>query len=192
MKPIRVTIITFAVLLMIPIVGPGQTPENTNHFAKDGLTFDYPKGWTLQDQSTANAQQLTLALADSDAQIRIFVHRGKADTPEKMAMAKRGFIDPYVKSTNDTFVQAGAKPEQTPDSAQIGGASAEGVRIRATLSGETGEASIYWASLGNRVVLLTFFGSDQSRRKAAPAWDAVRNSIHIEDIKPPPKPTPKP
>lgn len=192
MKATRATIISFAILLLIGLTATAQTPgENTKHFAKDGLTFDYPNAWTLEDQSTNDAQQLTLGRADSEAQIKIFVHRGKAETPEKIAQAKRAFIDPFIKATSDSFVQMGANPEQTSASAQIGGAQAEGVRLRATLGGEPGEATIYWLALGNRVVVLTFFGSDQALKKATPAWDALRNSIHIEETKPQLKATPK-
>jgi hypothetical protein len=190
MKFTRAAIITtFAVLLLTALTAQAQTPMQ--HFAKDGLAFDYPDGWTLQDQSDKDAQQLTVARADSDAQIKLFVHRGKVDTPEKLAQAKKAFIDPYIKSTNNSFVQMGATPEQTSASTQVGTATAEGVRLRAALSGEPGEATIYWVMLGNRVVVLTFFGPDKALQKAAPAWDAIRNSLHIEETKPPQKTAPK-
>jgi hypothetical protein len=193
MRSTRAAIIAaFAVLMLMALTAQAQTPDaNTKHFDKDGLIFDYPDGWTLEDQSNKDAQQLTLARSDSDAQIKVFAHRGKVDTPEKMAQAKKGFIDPYIKSTNDIFVQMGAKPEQTAASTQIGTATAEGVRLRASLSGEMGEATIYWITVGNRVVVLTFFGPDTAIKKAAPAWDAVRNSLHIEEAKPSQKTVPK-
>lgn len=158
------------------------------HFTKDGLVFDYANGWTVTDESSSDAQQLTLNRADSDAQIRVFAHRGKVDTPEKFAQAKKAFIDPYVKSVNDTFVQMGAKPQSTPATIDLGGSSAEGVRITASLSGEPGEAGVYWVTLGNRVVVLTFFGPDQALKKGAPAWDMIRATIKIEP--PPAKPSP--
>lgn len=193
MKPARAAIITaLAVLLLTALTAHAQTPAaNMQHFNKDGLAFDYPNGWTLEDKSTKDAQQLTLTRPDSYAQIIIFAHRGKVDTPEKMAQAKKAFIDPYIKSTNDSFVQIGAKPEQTTASTQVGAATAEGVRLRASLSDGPGEAAIYWVTLQNRVVVLTFFGPDDALKKAAPAWDSIRNSLHIEEAKPPQKTAPK-
>ena len=193
MKQARATIIvSLAFLLLIGLTAHAQTPgSDTKHFAKDGLVFDYPNEWTIDDQSNKDAQQLTLGRADSEAQIRIFVHRGKADTPEKMTQAKRAFIDPYIAATTNVLAQMGGKPESTPASTQVGGAQAEGVHLRAVIGGEPGEAAIYWLTLGNRVVVLTFFGSDQSIKKATPAWDAIRNSLHIEEIKPEQKPAPK-
>ncbi|HEX8844513.1 MAG TPA: hypothetical protein VF791_07705 [Pyrinomonadaceae bacterium] len=192
MKAIRASVIIPLAILLIGLSAQAQTPDSsTKQFAKDGLVFDYPDGWTVVDQSNQDAQQLTLARPDSDAQIRFFVHRGKVDTPEKMTKAKSAFIDPYIKATNDSFVQMGAKPERSDASVQIGSAQAEGVRLRASLGGEQGEAAIYWLTLGNRVVVITFFGPDKALQKAAPAWEAVRNSLRIEEAKPAPKPTPK-
>src|SRR5919202_2237366 len=111
-----------AAVLVLCLAARAQSPGNVKHFDKDGLAFDYPDGWTIEDQSNGDAQQLNLGRADSDAQIRLFVHRGRVDTPEKMAKAKSAFIDPYIKATNDSFVQMGAKPEQSAASTQVGGA----------------------------------------------------------------------
>ncbi len=166
-----------ALLLLVVTV---WSQGDTKHFLKDGLSFDYANGWSIADESNSDAQQLTLTRADSDAQIRVFAHRGKVDTPEKIAKAKTAFIDPYIKSVNDTFVQMGAKPESKAATIKIGEIDAEGVQLRASLGGEAGEATIYWLPLGNRVVVLTFFGPDAALKLAAPTWDMVRNTIKIE------------
>lgn len=169
-----------------------QPQGDAKHFTKDGLVFDYANGWTIADESNTDAQQVTLNRAGSDAQIRVFAHRGKVDSPEKFAQAKKAFIDPYVKSVSNTFVQMGAKPETTPATSEIGGAPAEGVRVKASLSGEPGEADVYWVTLGNRVVVLTFFGPDKALKQATPAWDTIRTTLKIEPPPPKASPTKKP
>ena len=174
-------------LLVVTIWSQGDA----KHFSKDGLVFDYSNGWSIADESNSDAQQLKLNRADSDAQITVFVHRGKVDTPEKLAKAKTAFIDPYVKSVNDTFAQMGAKPESKPAKIKIGDVDAEGVQLRASLGGEAGEATIYWLPLGNRVVVLTFFGPDAALKRATPTWDMVRNTIKIEPPQPKASPSPK-
>ena len=167
-----------------------QTPKI---FTKDGLTFNYPSAWTLQDTSKGDAQQLTLARADSDAQIRLFVYRGLIETPEKFAEAKRKLVDTYVDSTAKTFEQMGARPERSPASTEIGGTKAEGVKIRAVLEGEPGAAEIYWVVLGERLIVMTFFGPDRALKQVGSAWEAVRASVQVAGIKPQaaPSPTPK-
>ncbi|HEY6119587.1 MAG TPA: hypothetical protein VIV66_06500 [Pyrinomonadaceae bacterium] len=170
--------------------------QNPKTFAKDGLTFNYPSAWSLQDGSKSDAQQLTLARADSDAQIRVFVYRSKIETPDNFTEAKHKLVDPYVDSTAKTFEQMGGRPERSPISSEIGGVKADGVKIRAILSGEPGAAEIYWAVVGERLVVMTVFGPDAALKQVTPAWDVVRSSVQIEgprpEVKPPATPTPKP
>ena len=180
-----------AVMLFCSLAALAQTQGNSKQFNKDGLAFDYPNGWTLTDSSDSKAQQLILSRNDSDAQIRIFSFRGLVDTPEKLAEARTKLIDPYLESTSNQFVQMGAKPTRTPANVQVGTAQAEGVRIQAVLDNVPGEAAIYWLPLGNRLVVLTFFGPDKALKQIAPVWETVRSSLRVEDIKPAPKPAPK-
>lgn len=183
------TIQLIAIVFVCCLLASAQTPPK--NFAKDNLSFDYPDGWTLTDDSNGDAQQLTLSRADSDSQIRVFVHRGRITT-EKFPDAKKGFIDPYVAATAKQFVAMGAKPEQAPDTTEIGGAPAEGVKISASLGGEPGAAKIYWVLVGQRVAVLTFFGPDAQTKKLAPAWDLVRSSLKVVDPKAVPTPKPSP
>jgi hypothetical protein len=166
-----------------------QTASDSKTFSANGLSFNYPNGWTLHDDTNSDAQQLTLARANNDVQIRVFVHKGKIAT-EKFPDAKKAFIDPYIASTNKQFVAMGAKPEQSADSTEIAGQKAEGVKLSANL-GEPGAAKIYWALVGQRVVILTIFGPDREIKQFTSAWDMVRTTIQIED-KSTPKPTPAP
>lgn len=186
MKRAIVCVFAFAMLMVA-----GVAAQNNKHFAKDGLSFDYPDGWTITDESTSDAQQLTMSRPDSDVMIKFFVHRGKVNTPDKVALAKTKIIDPYLSYTEKQFIQMGAKPERTAATTQIAGADAEGVRITAVLDREPGEAGVYWATVGERLVVLTLFGPDKAIKKAAPTWDTVRNSLKIEAPAPKASPSPK-
>jgi hypothetical protein len=175
-------------LLISCLMAAAQTPKT---FTKEGLSFDYPSDWTVQDDSSGDAQQFSLSKANSDVQIRVFVHKGRI-AAEKLPDAKKAFIDPYVASTQKQFVAMGAKPEQAPDTSEIGGVKADGVKISASLGGEAGAAKIYWALVGQRVVVLTLFGPDKQLKQLAPAWDMVRNSLKVVDPKAVPATSPKP
>ena len=177
-----------ATILITCLLAAAQTPNNV---AKNGLSFDYPSDWTMQDDSGGDAQQFSLSKANSDVQIRVFVHKGRI-AAEKLPDAKKAFIDPYIAATEKQFVAMGAKPEQSPDTSEIGGVKADGVKISASLGGETGAAKIYWALIGQRVVVLTLFGPDMQLKQLAPAWDLVRNSLKAVDPKTVPAASPKP
>ena len=184
----RISKLTLAATVFVCfLVATAQTPKN---FSKDNLSFDYPEGWTLSDDSNTDAQQFTLSKENSDVQIRLFIHKGRV-TQEKLPDAKKAFIDPYIAATEKQFVQMGAKPEQVPDTSEIGGVKAEGVSINASLGGETGAAKIYWAVVGQRVAVLTLFGPDKQMKQLSPAWDLVRTSFKIVDPKATPAASPK-
>jgi hypothetical protein len=188
MKPTPV----LACVLALLVTGAAFAQSGNKHFTKDGLSFDYPDGWTVVDESNSDAQQLTLSRPDSEAMIKFFVHRGKVNTPDKLAQAKAKIIEPYLNYTEKQFVGMGAKPERATATTQISGADAEGVRITAILDREPGEAGIYWVTVGERLVVLTLFGPDKAIKKAAPAWDTVRSSLKIEAPAPKATPSPKP
>ena len=179
----------FLVLSVLSVLSVAQSTSNQQTFNANGVSFQYPDGWTIYDDTNSDAQQLTLGRAKNDLQIRVFVHKGRI-TPEKFPDAKKAFIDPYIASTMKQFVAMGAKPEQSADSSEIAGAKAEGVKISASL-GEPGAAKIYWALVGQRVVILTIFGPDREIKQFASAWDVVRSSLTVED-KAAPKASPKP
>src|SRR5689334_3424157 len=172
------------VLVLSGISVLAQAADKT--FNANGVSFNYPDGWTIYDDSNSDAQQVTLARPKNDVQIRVFVHKGRI-TPEKFPDAKKAFIDPYIASTVKQFEAMGAKPQQSADASEIGGVKADGVKVSANL-GEPGAAKIYWALLGQRVVILTIFGPDREIKEFAPAWDTVRSSFKVEDKSAKPKP----
>ena len=177
-----------AIILVTCLMAAAQTP---NTVSKNGLSFDYPSDWTMRDDTSGDAQQFSLSKANSDVQITVFAHNGRI-AAEKLPDARKAFIDPYIAATEKQFVAMGAKPEQAPDTSQIGGVKADGVKISASLGGETGAAKIYWALVGQRVVVLTLFGPDKQLTQLAPAWDLVRNSLKVVDPKAVPAASPKP
>ena len=186
----RILNLKLVVIVFCCVLVTAQTPDSKN-FSKDGVSFDYASSWQLQDVSNDDAQQLTLTKANSDVQIRIFIHKGRI-TPEKLPDAKKAFIDPYIAATAKQFVEMGAKPEQVPENSEIGGVKADGTSINASLGGETGAAKIYWALVGQRVVVLTLFGPDKQMKQLTPAWDLIRTSLKVVDPKAVPAASPKP
>jgi len=192
MKSSRNVFPLIALLVLCGVSASAQTaPSDAKEFNKDGLSFSYPAGWSFNDTSNNDAQQMTFGRPDSDAQLTVFVFRTPLTSPEKLAEAKRVLVDKYVASTTKSFEQAGAHPESSPASSEIGGVKSEGVKIRASLDGVPGVAEIHWAVVGQRLVVLTLLGPDRAITKAAPAWDMVRTTMKIPEPTPSPKPSPK-
>src|ERR1041384_1887770 len=182
-------------ILVACVIAAAQTDTDVKPFDKDGLSFSYPNGWALNDTSNADAQQLTVGRADSEAQITIFVYRPLLTTPEKIAEAKKVLVDKYIASTSSSFEQAGAHPQSSPVTSEIGGVASDGVKIRASLDGVPGAAEIHHAAVGQRVIggrrliFLTILGPDKADVKAAPAWDMIRTSLKITGPQPKAQPS---
>jgi hypothetical protein len=171
-----------------------QTSSGGQHFAKDGLSFDYPAGWTMQDKSTTDIQYLMLT-RDGYAEIIVRALRAIIDSPQKEAEAKRivqdGFVDAWAKN----FTDEGARAERSATTIDIAGGSGDCTRLTASLEREPGHVDVCWRLLEKRLVQLTILGSDNDISKTASAWDLIRNNIKIEpqaESQPSPKPSPKP
>ena len=190
MKSLQTIVQVLALALACTLLASAQTPSSdVNHFDKDDLAFDYATGWTLQDTSNSDAQQLVLAREDSDAHIRLYIHRNSIK-PENLEKARHSLVDPYIEKTSKTFEQMGAHPVRSTVTTEIGGLPAEGVKLSAVLDGDPGAAEIYSALVGGRLVVLTFFGPDKAMKKASAVWDTVRTTIKIGEQATPKIPQP--
>ena len=104
----RGTVTLLLGLLLLCPIAYAQTSGDVKQFNKDGLLFEYEPDWSLSDDSNSDAQQLTFTRGDSDAQIRVFVHRRKIP-PEKMAKARKSLVDSYIESTTKQFIFDGSE-----------------------------------------------------------------------------------
>ena len=179
----------FATASLLLVVGALAQDPNIKHFAKDGLSFDYPANWQFSDQSTGQMQ--LLELAQGDVVIRIRSPREWLKTPEKEAHAKKLFQDQYVDAFVTQLEQMGLHPKRSTTTTQISAADAEGARVRAVMDGQPGGMDSYFRIVSDRFVNLSIIGSEKEIAQTAPVWDMIRNSLKVE---PPPQPksTPKP
>jgi hypothetical protein len=184
MRLVRSSILP-AFLLLIAISAAAQDP-NVKHFEKDGLSFDYPASWQLSDKSTGQMQ--FLEMTQGDVIIRLRSPRESLKTPDKEAHAKKLFQDQYVDNFADQFQQQGMQPKRSPVTTQVGGADADGVRLRVMMGGEAGGLDSYQRIISERLVSLSILGSEKEMTRDAPAWDMIRNSLKITAA---PQPSPK-
>lgn len=187
MRSLRTLVLVTSLLLLL-VSAFAQDP-NVKHFAKDGLSFDYPANWQMSDQSTGQMQ--LIELARGDVVIRVRSPREWLKTPEKEAAAKKLFQDQYMDSFAANFEQGGLRPKRSTVTTQIAGADAAGLRLRAVMDGQPGGMDSYYRMISDRMVQLSILGSERDIEKSAPVWDLIRNSVAIE---PPPQPksTPQP
>jgi hypothetical protein len=84
-------ILIFAAASLLLVMSALAQDPNIKHFAKDGLSFDYPAAWQISDKSTQQMQLFELAVGD--VVVRVRAPREWLKTPEKEAHAKKLFQD---------------------------------------------------------------------------------------------------
>ncbi len=152
--------------------------NQARQFNRDGLSFSYPADWALGDESDANAQTLNIGKGSDDAKIIVVVLRRELNATE-MAQAQPVMTNAIVDALNQEIAKLGAQVQRSQVSEAIGGVQAQGIRLRASLQGETGNADIYWLPLSNKLVHVVFVGSDQERTRASYVWNMVCSTLRV-------------
>ena len=153
--------------------------QELKHFSAKGLSFDYPAAIELDDRSNPNGQHLVIQGKDR-AQIMVVSRFVQITSAEQLAAARHEIVDSFVETMWQQIHDQDPNVLRTPAQIEVAGAQATGVKLRAVLNNELGNAEIYSLQLGPRLVLLSLIGSDKEIAAAAPAWLAIRRTLKIE------------
>ena len=157
-----------------------QTPApDLKHFASQGLSFDYPATVELDDRSSQTGQHLVIQ-SKGHAQIMVVSRFTHITTAGELAAARREVVDGFVETIWQQMLQSDPNVSRTAAKIDVAGAQAPGVRLRAVLNNEPGNAEIYSLQLGSRMVLLSLIGSDKEIAASTPAWLAIRRSLKTQ------------
>lgn len=172
------------------LTAPAQTPASAaaaGRFSKDGLSFDYPPGWSLEDKSGADIQHLILTLPGSSALVMVVAHREPLRNLGHFAAARQAITQPYLESLAG---QLGVKTPDVPDPRclPVGDTLAAGYRMAGRVRGEPSTAEVYPLLKGQRLLHLVFVRNDKDESVGAPAWKSLTDTLKVE---PPASPSPE-
>jgi TonB family protein len=152
-----------------------STGSETNHFAADQISFDYPAGFSVTDESDQETQLLLITRAGSSVQLRIIAPRRmvlKNDLPA----ASENFKEQLLKKVALTLGSETASPQSFQT--QIGAKQAEGVRLRAgRRSGE-----VVWLRWSLRLIGLALIRSDADESVSEQLWQTVSSSFKVDAV----------
>jgi TonB family protein len=163
----------FISLLTLSTYAQDAGPE-VRHFEAEGISFDYPAGYSVSDASTPDEQRFTLTQKGSSVQITIVSPRGFIRRSE-LSRALAGFTEPFVKNVALKIGKGTNTPARTPIQTQVGSGEAEGVRLR--FSGTTKSADVIWLRMNFRLIGLALVRSDSDETVASQLWQAIRSSL---------------
>jgi TonB family protein len=164
-------------LLCVPAL-PQSNAGRMNHFSKDGLSFDYPAGWILTDQSTTQVQKLTLTKKGDPVQVTVIARR-ELTYRNQMESARRQFTEPLVVEMALKLKAAGKTAERETARIDVGGVEAEGFRLHGKLKKKNATAEVYTLRRGLRFINLAYLGTESEEVSGEQGWKLVRSSLKV-------------
>jgi TonB family protein len=147
-----------------------------NHLSADGISFDYPAGYSVSDESTTETQQFIITHKGSSAQVTIVALR-RMVLPSELPAATETLTDPMLQKVALTLGQADSSGPTSIQS-RVGLKQAEGIRLQSSGNRKrTGE--VIWLRLNNRLVALSFVSSDADEDVESQLWETVRSSLRV-------------
>lgn len=167
--------------------GDAQTTSDAvEHFAKDGLSFDYPKGFKLADRSNEAAQHLVLGREGSSVLIMVIVYRDAVANLEQFETARDATTTPYVQNLARGL---GVEKPPTWDEAKCIDAGAplstrlrlaQGFRLSGKSNGLPSTGEVYAVTLGRRFVNVVYVRNDKDDTAGTPAWKLLLDTLKVE------------
>ena len=162
-------------LLSLNVYAQSPEPE-LNHFTAPGISFDYPAGYSVADESTAESQNFVLTRKGSSVQLTIVAQR-RIVLRAELPAALDDFKEPIIKKVETTLGWPNSA-ERTPIQSQLGSEQADGVRVLSSRSrNKTGDVIWLWSNF--RLVALSFVRSNADETAEARLWETVRSSFRV-------------
>ncbi|HEX8117276.1 MAG TPA: energy transducer TonB [Pyrinomonadaceae bacterium] len=177
----KTALLIFFSLLFVPQGAGG-------HYAKDGLAFDYPAGWTLAESGDAQTQRLTLRREGASNIILVFVQREPVTTVEQLYASRNNVTIPYVFNIATKLGLSRPPPVSEMQCVQAGGRPAAGFRMGGLLEGAPTTAEVYTVVLNQRLLHLVNVRADKDEAAGAEAWKSLLDTLRVDA---PAKPSPE-
>lgn len=180
----RYSLALSAVMLLTLLLSavPAQSPPDVvKSYAKDGLSFNYPAGWTVTDKSNAQAQHLILSLEKSSVIIMVVAYRELLTNKEQVYLARRAITEPYVESIAKNFTASGHPVERDNPCIEVESVKVTGERVHGFYQNEPSTGEVYTFVRGRRFVNLIYIRADKDAPRGDGAWNAVFKSVKVDD-----------
>ena len=173
-KKLTVAVAMIISLLSLSVYAQAHDPE-LNHLSTPGISFNFPGGYTVADESTREAQKFVITRKGSSIQLTI-VARRRWVTTEEYPAALEGFKEPIINNVVTALGLTNAA-EGTAITSELGGSmQAEGVRLQSSgASKRTGD--VIWLLMHNRLVGLALIRAEADEEDGMQLWEAVRSKL---------------
>ena len=167
-------------MLLCPAALAQSSASKTEHFTKDGLSFNYPAEWKLEDQSTSQEQRLVLTHAGSSALIMIVALRTAVTSRESLIALRDAGTTPFVQNLAQKL---GVEPPplwENATCAEVGSYTAVGFLLHGAFNQQPSTGEVYALVIGQRFVNLVYVRVDKDDAEGGLAWKEIGDTLKVE------------
>ena len=179
----KLTAAVAMIILLLSLSVYAQTPgPELNRFSTRGISFNYPGGYTVADESTPEVQKFVITRKGSSIQLTIVATR-RMIPPNEYPAALESFKEPIIKNIETTLGLTNTS-EATAITSELGSIPAEGVRLQSLGARKrTGEV-IWLRSNDARLLALSFVRTDSDEADGMHLLETVRSSLRVTPLVP--------
>ena len=174
---LAVSIAMIISFLSVSIYAQSAGPK-LNHFAADGISFDYPAGYSVMEESTPEARQFVIKRKGSSVQLTIVVTK-RLILRNELPEATKNFIESLLQKVAVMLEAGKNSPERSSFTTQIGTKQAEGIRLR-SIRGKTKTGEAIWVRFSLRLIGLAFVRSDADESHGSQLLQTVSSNLKVE------------
>lgn len=160
---------------------PAQSPApTTQHYSKDGLSFEYGDGWSLKDNSNQLAQHLLLSRPGSSTLIMVLAYRLLITSPDQLVVGRRDVTERFIEDAKRKLGAPAVKVVTTTAQLTVGEDVADGVILHGSIDGAETTAEVY-SYLGKlRFINVAYIRPDKDSPQDDQSWLTLLRTLKIE------------
>lgn len=168
--------LTFAACLSASI--SAQTSNTT--FDKDGLKFNYPSNWNLNDKSNSDIQHFLLTPTTGNALIVLISPRVRIESTEQFMRIRRSIYGNYFKAITKSLNIDSDSENQNFQCLEINGRRVNGKRFIGSYNNDQSTGEIYSFVLGKRFLSLIYLRTEKDSSMSDPVWQDLIKSLYLD------------
>ena len=152
----------------------------TEHYAKEGLSFDYPKGWTLTDKSNATAQEIVLTVPGTSVVIQVVAFRELLQNAGQVRATRDSVTMRHAMNLASRFGSPLSQLSDSADCLPVGQRLASGFKLIGQLDKQPITGYVYSIVLGQRFLNFTYIRVDKDDARGAEGWKMLLDTLKVE------------
>jgi hypothetical protein len=169
----------FTIGLCFSVVAQSTSPDNSQNYSGEKLSFSYPANWKITDKSTQKIQQLNLVPESGNALIMVIAYRPKISTQDEFEQVKVAVTQPYIEKISKGFVSS----NRTQVCTKTNDLQIPGFRITGLYNQEESASDIFSFVMDGKFFNLIYMRANKESSKTDLAWNTINKTLKVKDQK---------